>query len=407
MRSAINDTGARIILFKVSGTIELSSKLEIKNGNVTIAGQTAPGDGICIKNYTTWVKADNVIIRFIRFRMGDETQQEDDAITGKDRKNIIIDHCSMSWCTDECASFYDNENFTMQWCLLSESLRISVHAKGTHGYGGIWGGKTATFHHNLLAHHDSRNARFCGSRYSNLAEKELVDFRNNVIYNWGSNSSYAGEGGSYNMVNNYYKAGPATINNSSKSRIMEPYADDGKNSQAAGVWGLFFIDGNVMENSSSVSADNWLGVKPKTEYNLDLLKSSTEFEVPFVTTHSADEAYDKVLESVGASLSRDVVDSRIVREVKDGNYTYEGSQGSTGGLIDSQSDVGGWPVLNQTEALVDTDGDGIPDEWEIANGLDPENPNDGKKKTLQKGYTNVEVYMNSLVDNIMSIGSEQ
>ncbi|MFG6687055.1 T9SS type A sorting domain-containing protein [Mariniflexile sp. HNIBRBA6329] len=400
LRAAVAASGPRIVLFKVSGIIALNSNLSINNDNITIAGQTAPGDGICIKNYTVVVNANNVIIRYMRFRMGDETINENDAINGRNRSNIIIDHCSMSWSTDECASFYDNTNFTLQWCVLSESLRVSIHDKGTHGYGGIWGGKGASFHHNLLAHHDSRNPRFNGSRYSNRADLELVDFRNNVIYNWGSNSGYAGEGGRYDLVNNYYKPGPATKSGVS-TRIFSPNADNGSNSQAAGIWGTFYVNGNYMNGSTTVTNDNWAGIHPNpSTKSKSELKSNTEFNMGSISTSSAAVAYDKVLNYVGASLVRDAVDVRIVNETLTGTYTYTGSKGSTNGLIDTQSDVGGWPTYNSSSAPTDTDNDGMPDTWEASNGLNSNNASDGVTYTLDPNYTNVEVYINSLVADI-------
>ncbi len=412
LRWAISQKGKRTVMFKVSGIIALNSTLEIKEGDLTIAGQTAPGDGICIKNYSTVVKASNVIIRFIRFRMGDEELKDplkkaDDALWGRNFANIIIDHCSMGWSSDECSSFYDNTGFTMQWCLLAESLKNSVHEKGSHGYGGIWGGKTATFHHNLLAHHDSRNPRMCGSRYSNNPGEELVDFRNNVIYNWGANSAYAGEGGRYNLVNNYYKPGPASKNT---ARIFQPNADDGTNEQPAGVWGAFYVNGNYMTSSASVTNDNWQGIHPNPDSkNKNELKSSTEFSVPAVTTHPATIAYNRVRDHAGASLVRDVVDQRIVREVTDGTYTYKGSNGSLNGLIDSQTDVGGWPNYKNDTAPVDTDKDGIPDAWEKRFGLDPSKASDGNEKTIDPNgkYTNLEMYLHYLVKDIVTAQNQQ
>ncbi|ASB50186.1 hypothetical protein CDL62_14090 [Alkalitalea saponilacus] len=393
------ESGPRIVLFNVSGNIELESRVTIRNGNITIAGQTAPGDGITIRNQTVYVGANNVIIRFLRFRMGDVLQVEDDALWGRRQNTIIIDHCTMSWATDEATSFYDNSDFTMQWCIISESLRNSLHEKGSHGYMGIWGGKNATFHHNLLAHHDSRNPRFCGSRYSGRPDLEHVDFRNNVIYNWGGNSGYAGEGGTYNMVNNYYKAGPGTRSN--RDRIFQMYPDNGRNNQPAGIHGVFYTHGNYVDGFPRVTADNWIGMHRTMLVPFDDLRSVIEFDKGQISTHSAYDAFEQVLNWAGACLVRDAVDSRVVNETREGTFTFQGSKGSTGGIIDSQDDVGGWPDLISKEPYLDTDGDGIPDWWEIKYGLDPENPDDGNNHDFHSFYTNVEVYINSIVQHIV------
>jgi hypothetical protein len=420
LRWAINQTGARTILFKVAGLIPLTSELRIKNGNLTIAGQSAPGDGICLKNYTVVLQANNVIIRFMRFRMGDEAAEADklagntsyswdgaDAIWGKNQTDIILDHCSMSWNIDECSSFYDNKRFTMQWCFMAESMRNSVHSKGAHGYGGIWGGEPATYHHNILAFHDSRNPRFCGSRYNNSPLTELVNFVNNVIYNWGSNSGYAGEGGSYNMINNYYRSGPAT-GSSSTYRIFSPNGDTGTNSQPAGVWGTFYLNGNIMKNYPAVNSNNWLGFQPNSlgTKSITDLESTVPFPAPILTTQTATDAYLSVTTYAGASLKRDAVDSRVINNILNGTISCTaGSNGSTGGFIDSQKDVGGWPVYTFDAAAVpvDTDGDGMPDSWETAHDLDPNNASDGSTKTLDGNYTNVEVYLNGLVKTVTDV----
>ena len=414
LRWAVEQGGARTIVFDVSGIIELKSRLSIKSGDVTIAGQTAPGDGICIKNYNVSIDADNVIMRFIRCRMGDEAKSEDDAMTARNRKGIIIDHCTMSWCTDECGSFYGNKNFTLQWCLLSESLSRSVHVKGNHGYGGIWGGEGATFHHNMLAHHTSRTPRLCGSRYTGKPEEEKVDLFNNVIYNYGSDGAYAGEGGSYNFINNYYKPGPFSATKGSYKRLFTAYADDGKNNNKAGVHGVFYFDGNYMDPTCSsltdkqkealykVNRDNAYGLVIKKEFAPeDEVLSSKIFDIAErASLQPAKKAYKDVLEFAGASYRRDAVDQRIVEETKKGKYTYEGSHGSTNGMIDQPKDVGGWPEYKTTTAPADTDGDGMPDEWEKKNGLNPNDPADGTVYGLSKEYTNLEVYMNSLVNHL-------
>ena len=416
LRWAISKKGPRTIVFAVSGIIELQKALKLSNGDVTIAGQTAPGDGICLKNYTFSIQADNVIVRFIRSRMGvDIKQKGDDAMNGtKAHQNIIIDHCSMSWSTDECATFYNNRNFTLQWCIISESLANSIHEKGAHGYGGIWGGQPATFHHNLLAHHTNRTPRLCGSRYTGRPEDEKVELFNNVIYNYGSDGAYAGEGGSYNFINNYYKPGPFSATKGSFKRLFTAYADDGKNNNKAGVHGVFYFKGNYMDPTCpkltdkqkealyKVNMDNSYGLVIKKDFATEKeVLSKKAFDIAeHPSLQPAKKAYKDVLEFAGASYRRDAIDQRIVDETLKGTYTYEGSHGSTNGMIDQPSDVGGWPEYKSETALVDTDGDGIPDEWEKKHNLNPNDPSDGAKYTLSPEYTNLEMYMNSLVNHL-------
>lgn len=419
LRWAVGQSGPRIVVFAVAGWIDLKKPLKIENDDITIAGQSAPGEGIGIRNYRLNVNANNVIVRYIRSRFGDQAGAEDDAMNGYNHSNIIIDHCSMSWSVDECASLYGNRNFTMQWCIVSESLRNSAHRKGDHGYGGIWGGQEATFHHNLIAHHSSRTPRLCGSRYTAQPEQERVDIRNNVFYNWGPvNGAYAGEGGAYNFVNNYYKPGPSTLSKNKKvaSRIFQPNFDDGTNSNPKGIWGVFYVSGNYFDGTSpymkadvlseleKVNKDNWRGIHPRdtSQYwkGLSQIKSGKEFEMPgMIRPESAREAYEKVLADAGASFVRDTVDKRIVDEVQKGIFTFKGSRGSDNGLIDSQEDVGGWSQLKPGEPKKDSDGDGMPDDWEKAHGLNPMK-DDSAGHQLDKGYTNIEVYLNELVDTL-------
>lgn len=424
LREAIKQSGARTIVFDVAGIIELNSRLEIKNGDVTIAGQTAPGGGICLKNYNFRINCSNVIVRFIRCRMGDEKKTEDDAMNCYGQsgyKNIIIDHCSISWSTDECATFYGVEDFTLQYCIISESLCNSVHDKGAHGYGGIWGGQNAAFHHNLLAHHKSRNPRFDHDFVSAL--KGPVHFVNNVVYNWGDNSAYGGESKpgtepkKINMVCNYYKPGPASSKH--PARLVNPTTNckncDANHPETV-VPGKFFIKDNYMYGSELVTSDNWMGVEPDDASKKSSLKATAYQGEYKGVIQTAQDAFESVLRYSGASLSRDSIDARIAGstageggEVRSGTATCKGSKGSTGGIIDTQSDAGGWPEYTATadqieKASKDSDGDGIPDYYETLLGLNPNYARDAKDKTLdpQKLYTNMESYLHYLVQDIVN-----
>ncbi|MFZ4581232.1 MAG: pectate lyase [Paludibacter sp.] len=399
LRWAITQSGTRTILFKVSGLITLKSALKITIGNVTIAGQTAPGDGICLKNYEMNVDADNVIIRYMRFRLGNEiTTNESDAIWGRNRKNIIIDHCSMSWSIDECASFYSNENFTLQWCVIAESLNNAGHVKGAHGYGGIWGGKNASYHHNLIAHHNSRNPRFNGWKrsglsYENPLDEERLDFRNNVVYNFGDNGSYGGEAaGKYNIVGNYIKYGPAT---KSTIKYKVTQVDIDASTAYGQQFGTYFIQDNYVYGSATNTLNNWLGVTYASGVNTTNCKASVPFLNEPIPLHTAETAFVRVLDYAGASLVRDAVDVRVVNETRNGTATYTGSVTLRPGIIDKPTDVGGWPIYNSTTAPADSDVDGIPDGWLTTNY-----PGKTANELTAEGYTYLELYMNSLVNTI-------
>ena len=405
LREACEAEGPRVVVFTVSGTITLESRLTISNPYITIAGQTVPGDGICIKKYQLSINASEVIIRYIRVRLGDETDNDADAISGRYHKNIILDHVSASWSIDETVSIYYCENVTIQWCLVSESLYNAGHVKGTHGFGGIWGSNYSTYHHNLLAHHSSRNPRFAsGCGYN--------DFRNNVVYNWGYNSAYGGEKRHegddrfnftvVNMVANYFKPGPATRPGKGAHRIINPSSgslDDG--------FGKWYVADNVVHGNPAVTADNWDGgVQPQGgSSHIPKLKLDQPFNAIPINQQTAEEAYSSVLESVGASLpKRDAIDARIVDETRNGYATYEGDTyknkrrvpdaSKKCGIIDSQADVHGWPELKSLSAPPDSDSDGMPDEWEKKYGFDSHDASNASKDNDNDGYTNIEEYLN-------------
>ena len=421
-RWACEQKGARTIVFDVCGTIHLQSQLKLTNGDVTIAGQTAPGDGICVADWDFCIAAPNVIIRYMRFRPGDISGGEPDGLSGMDGKRIIIDHCSVSWSVDECLSVYGNEHMTVQWCIISQSLRHSTHAKQAHGYGGNWGGKGASYHHNLLAHHDSRTPRL-GNRPT-YVQQDTTDIRNNVMYNWSGNGCYGGEGMKVNFVNNYYKPGPATDARATGSRQPLAYRICGLGvSTKAGdgsylIWGKYFVDGNDNPDYPSLLNKNWeMGIYPQissenpgyTAATKDSIRLSDPLPYMYVSTHTAADAYEKVLAYAGCSRSRDKLDSLIVADTRQRKATYTGrGEGDLPGIIDTPYDIkpahadadwSPWPELKQTRQYNDADGDGMDDDWEISQQLNPQDASDGLLLD-DNGYTMLEVYLNSLVADI-------
>lgn len=364
----------------------------------------------------------------MRFRCGNRhvDEHEGDGLGGMDLKDVIIDHCSVSWSVDECLSVYGSRNLTVQWCIAAQSMVNAGHSKGSHGYGGNWGGSGASYHHNLVIHHTSRTPRL-GPRPSTQTD-ERMDMRNNVIYNWGGNGCYGGEGMNVNIVNNYYKPGPATENRS--ETIQRRIAGIGiRTSEYTGhntdspnewdkmwhVWGKFYVDGNVNSKYDDVTNDNWTygmynqitngsGVdNTYTQATRDTMRINEPIDFVAVTTHSAEDAFDRVLKYAGCrrtESSRDALDIILVNDAREGLATFTG-RNCDQGFINSQDDCGGWPVLATANAPADLDNDGISDQWEDFNGLDPSNPDDGNEVGAD-GYTNLERYLNSLV-NITTI----
>ena len=468
LREALKGNNAKTIVFDVSGYIDLKSQLDITS-NTTIAGQTAPYPGITLRYYTIYFgKCDNVIVRFLRFRRSQVKDVNDgaDATWGRRRNQIMLDHCSFSWSIDEVASFYDNNNFTMQWCTVGEAQNDAGHGKGNHSYGGIWGGKLASFHHNLLIHLNNRVPRFNGARYGwgdytknmyydqykweNTIQAETVDLRNCVMYNWGNgNGCYGGPGGGYiNIVNNYYKSGPGTKSTKTVTQISVGASGNSTEGDQIGMTSRYYISGNYVTAAGDKAANyDWKGVTidagtftidgekyskdPKHFYGdtviykqnangEDCIRIKVDGPCPIgdITTHSAETTYEKVLSYAGASIYRDAVDARFMEETQAGVVTYTGTKTGIKGIVDIINDPDGvqdpacpsFPDLaseSRSEDF-DTDGDGMPDEWESANGLNPNDAAYGNAYTLdtEKGwYTNVEVYMNSIVEDIMKAGN--
>ena len=437
LRWALSQKGPRTIVFNVDGTIHLQSPLKIPS-NTTLAGQTAPGMGVCVADYPFSIEGSNVIVRYMRIRLGNKNVLVNgadgwDGFGGYEQTDIIIDHCSVSWSIDECLSVYGNINTTVQWCIAAQSLVNSGHSKGAHGYGCIWGGSGASFHHNLLAHHSSRSPRLGGRPWTQLDER--IDMRNNVFYNWAGEGSYGYEAQKVNIVNNYFKQGPgtATQNASKRLRVAAPGIRTTSYVQqypayepALHIWGKYYVDGNANftaanKENTAVRNNNWNYVYSQidgdacdgtyTDKTKDTIKLAQPIPFVHTTSHlSANYAYAYVTEYAGACKGgvHDAVDEQVLNDTKKGTATATG-EGLGAGFINTQDDNtaivakygSAWPTLTEGEKWTDTDGDGMPDSWETANKLNPNDATDGNATTLStEGYTNLEVYMNSLVADI-------
>ena len=343
LRYAVEAEGPRVVTFAVEGDIRLKAPLNIENPYISILGQTAPGQGITIRDHNVFITADHTIIRYMRFRLGAVSGVEADALGAKRCSNIIIDHCSMSWATDENASFYNINDATVQWCIISEALNASVHHKGQHGYGGIWGGRNVTFHHNLFAHNKSRNPRFDHPRiYSGqelLTGRGTVDFKNNVVYNWNIKAIYGGEEGWFNVEDNYFRPGPATRS------LDGEWLDISTSETTSMIPGSFYIDGNIYD-VSAVRKGGMDGKRPDCEkiaswkdvYDMKSVEEPFAIKME-LDAEDAEDAYRSVLKGAGASRKRDAVDKRIVKEVRRGRAAFCGSVTGLPGIIDSEDDV--------------------------------------------------------------------
>lgn len=372
-----NAKGPRTIVFDVSGTIVLASPLSVNKPYLTLAGQTAPGEGITVSGWTTSVSnTHDVIVRYMRFRAGDVNcpKMQGDTLDVDRSTDVILDHVSASWSIDEALSVTDADRTTVQWSFITESLNQSCHEKGEHGYGSLirYGAGTLTFHHNLYAHNHSRNPR--------VGDNITLDFVNNVVYDYGLHGGEAGYSGAadegttrVNYVGNYVIAGPNT-DASRRSRAFHGGSANTLVNQAGNL-----IDGNLNQIRDGVDTGWNMFVAPYTP-------QPARFGVPEVRTTGAAAAYRRVLDSAGSSLVRDAVDLRLVSEVEQDG----------GKVINSQNDVGGWPELKSGPAPKDTDGDGIPDAWELAYGLNPADPSDGPAITAS-GYSSLELYLNDLI----------
>ena len=417
------------VCFAVTGEIRLVKDLRIKRQNYTIAGQTAPGAGVVIThNKVNCGGSENFIIRNIRFRIGRKDTKGNiitqNAFGAENCTNYIIDHCEFGWSTEENINTYDSHFITVQYCIVHEGLNKSGHPKGARGYGCQFGGSPATYHHNLLVNNEKRSCRFNGAQSNDFVV--YLDYINNVVYNYGagSNGCYGGENtaslaeGEYNglnsahecnFINNYYKPGPNTTN-SSKFFFMSSYARSGATSWAPSQW---YVAGNIMEGYDAINEDNWKAVKSEKIYSLDELRVDTlirpktpwwrwtedsiygrydfdQYAYAAGEYEEAAEAFETVLSEAGC-FPRDHVGKRLVKDAQEGTYTYTGSETGKKGIIDTEEDAEGFYDYVQVEPLTDTDLDGMPDVWEIANGCDPTTPDNNI--CHESGYTMLEMYL--------------
>ncbi len=390
LREAVEATGPRVVVFCVGGLIELKSRLVIQHPYITVAGQTAPGDGICVKNYTFGCSGTHdVILRHVRIRVGDETGTTNDGCGARGSDHMMFDHCSISWSIDEGFSSREAKNITVQRCLIAEALHIADHKKYQpgkgHSFAGSISGGIGSFHHNLLAHCTGRNWSLAGGldRGGTKLAGQL-DLRNNVVYNWRDRTTDGGVR-ELNFVNNLYLPGPAT----KTYTLLKPDPGDPERGMRA------YMAGNVIEGKPEFDADNWKAfVGP--EVGLKMVRQEKPLYESFVTTHTAKDAYASVIADVGATRPKqDAVDKRVIADVEKRGHTFSGGKGKLPGIIDSPKDAGGWPEYKSGDAPTDADHDGIPDEWEKAHGLDAKNGEDGKQ-FRRDGYTHLEHYLNEL-----------
>ncbi len=363
----------------MGGTIKLESKLVVREPFLTVAGQTAPGDGICVRGYTFGcLGTHDVILRHLRIRVGDEAGETMDGTGFASTDHSIFDHVSVSWSIDEAVSSRSARNITLQRCIVAEALNIAYHRKYQpgkgHSFAASISGDIGSFHHNLLAHCAGRNWSLAGglNRAGNFAGR--LDIRNNVVYNWEHRTNDGGVK-ALNLVNNLYVPGPATR----VFHILKPDVGRPDDPQQ------YFVEGNRMEGHHSEKDDNWQRAVVLPKSDVTNVRLNEPFCDPLVKTHAVSELLDNVLDDVGCNYAgHDAVDQRVLRDVRNRGTSVKGSRGNLPGIIDTQADVGGWPDLRGGQPPVDSDHDGLPDAWESQHGLNPQSADQNSSLPVAK-----------------------